>query len=171
MPINLSIVDPFSKATSTQGFAWADIVAFSALAQEIRLVYRLHPSAQAAADGGEPYPTAVEIHIGPTARAAEYGPAPLLDPGQPAVAPVYQVDADGNLVFDQDGNPVIVTPGHDAVPPTYGPAPLLRARVPSYGEVISAHPDLYASMADAVDALAVAVAPEFTGAVVIPRAS
>ncbi len=173
MPIQLPITDPVYLTTNPTGFAWADIVAFSARDKTMRLVYWKHPSSAAAYGGGQPYPVPVEIAIGPTAKDAEYGPAPMTDPGKPAVPPVYQTNPDGSTVLDASGNPVIVTPGTPAVPPTYGPGPLLRPRVPSYDEIVSAHQSLFASLADAVDAVAVAVAPEFAlaGATVIPRAS
>lgn len=80
---------------------------------------------------------------------------------------VYLIHSSRNAAFQGGAsypNAVEILIGPEAVEAADG-----RPRIPSYDEVVGQHMPLFAGIADAVDALALAVAPEFVDASLIPR--
>jgi hypothetical protein len=108
MALVKTLPDPFGGPDLADCYLrWGDLV-ISPRTETVRVVFQAFRSEAARLAGRAPLPIPVAFEVGPVGGPAVFGPAPVLDPGDPAADP--------------------------PVPPTYGEPPLLAPAVPSYAE-------------------------------------
>lgn len=163
MPLIFPIKDPFSLASIPAAWAYCAEFSYSQRARRLRAAFDVYRDSESAYANPPVQPiTKVEIHVGPDRQPAQYGPQPLLSPRVPAVIETVTIREPGTNGPDDEGEfeRVEVAPAQD---PVYGPAPLLQPEIPSFDELVGANLAAFVAIRDAVDALALEVAPEFAG--------
>jgi len=161
MPLITSTPDPFSVSTLSTAWAYCALFTLNFADKTGRLVYDIHSNKTAAYSGGLPIKS-VEIAITPTGTPAVYGQPELISPYVPPVYETNVIREPGTNGPDDLGETeqVLVTP---AVDPVYSEAPLIRAAIPSFDELVVANQTAYGMLLSAVDTLALSQ-PEFADA-------
>lgn len=160
MPVIAKVENPFAHDELESAWIYCRVASFDFGAKTGRLVYEVYTDRDAAYGDKPPLKT-LEVALG---TPAQYGPPPLLSPGEPAVyETIVTREPDPEDPEDPGEREVrLVSP---AVDPVYGPEPLLRPAVPTLEELIADNEAAYLALQNVVDQLALTL-PEFADAAI-----